>query len=136
MFKFLKLLFKDKAEHRCQVCGEIYIGKDSFTSSEICTYSHENDTPEQESRYPKTLRKEFKKRKDGGETRDQFISLLLKSWEDKSKSSSFLDNVSKSYLPVGIYHALSNNDRGILSDFNFDNESHIIYEKLNKSLIL
>lgn len=136
MFKFLKLLFKDKIEHRCQVCGEIYIGKDSFTSSEICTYSHENDSPEQESRYPKTLRKEFQKRKDGGETRDQFISLLLKSWEDKSKSSYFLDNVSKSYLPAGIYNSLKNNDRESLSKTNLDNESHVIYEKLNKSLIL
>lgn len=136
MFKFLKSLFEDKTEHRCQVCGEIYIGKDSFTSSENCTYSHENDTQEQESRYPKTLRKEFQKRKERGETRDQFISLLLKSWENKSKSSSFLDNVSKSYLPVGIYHALSTNDREVLLEFNFDNESHVIYEKLNKSLIL
>ena len=49
MFKFLKSLFEDKTEHRCQVCGEIYIGKDSFTSSEICTYSHETDTTEQEN---------------------------------------------------------------------------------------
>jgi len=136
MFKFLKSLFEDKTEHRCQVCGEIYIGKDSFTSSEICTYSHETDTTEQESRYPKTLRKEFQKRKDGGETRDQFISLLLKSWEENSKKEVFLDNISKTYLPVGIYNSLNNNDMESLSKTDLDNESHVIYEKLNKSLIL
>lgn len=63
MFKILKSLFKDNSEHRCQVCGEIYIGKSSFTSSEMCSYSHENDTPEQEAIYPKELRKVFHKRK-------------------------------------------------------------------------
>lgn len=136
MFKFLKSLFEDKTEHRCQICGEIYIGESSFTSSESCTYSHENDTPEQESRYPKTLRKEFQKRKNGGETRDQFISLLLNSWENNSKKEMFLDNVSKTYLPVGIYNSLINNDRESLSKADLDNESHVIYEKINKSLIL
>ncbi len=82
------------------------------------------------------MRKEFQKRKDGGETRDQFISLLLKSWEENSKKEVFLDNISKTYLPVGIYNSLNSNDTESLSKTDLDNESHVIYEKLNKSLIL
>lgn len=138
MLKLLKSLFENKKEHRCQLCGEIYTGVGSFTSSESCTYSHENDTLEQELRYPKNLRKIFHERKNNGETRNQFIFLLISSWKkDKvlNEDNNFFNNVSKTYLPTGIYYDLNNNEENILN-INLDNEAHYIYEKLDQKAVL
>ena len=56
--KINNFFIKNEDVHYCQLCGEKFVGKDSYDQSEDCTYSHEYDNEDDMMKYPNYLLKE------------------------------------------------------------------------------
>lgn len=140
MVKWIKSLFENAEEHRCQICGEVYKGSGSFDVSESCSYSHDQDDSESQEYYPKVLRQYFQSRKSAGETRGEFILMVNDFWSDPEKVSKedrdFCKKILWTYMKTGIRYDLLNDRRNLPEDFCFYDEVCRIYDELNQKVIL